>query len=63
MSDLNVSGIINSGFTKGIKSALPIGINAVLWALTIWIPYINVGTTIGLFAGLAAKASRDEPIS
>jgi uncharacterized membrane protein len=63
MADLTVNGIINTGFAKGFKNALAIAVNAILWVLTIWIPYINVGTTIGMFAGLAAKASRDEQIS
>ncbi len=62
MADLTVNGIINNGFTKGFKNALPVAVNSILWALTIWIPYINVGTTIGLF-GLVAKLSRDEEIS
>ncbi len=62
MADLTVNGIINNGFKKGFKNALPVAVNSILWALTIWIPYINVGTTIGLF-GLVAKISRDEEIS
>jgi len=62
MADLMVNGIINNGFKKGFKNALPVAVNSILWALTIWIPYINVGTTIGLF-GLVAKISRDEEIS
>jgi hypothetical protein len=63
MEELSVGGIINAGFSKGFRNVMPIAINAVLWALTIWIPYINVGTTIGLLAGIAAKSSRDEVIS
>jgi len=63
MADLTVNGIINTGFTKGLKNAVAIAVNAILWGLTIWIPYINVGTTIGLFVGLPIKASRDEEIS
>ena len=62
MADLTVNGIINNGFTKGFKYVIPVAVNFILWALTIWIPYINVGTTIGLF-GLVAKISRDEEIS
>jgi hypothetical protein len=33
-----------------------------LWALTLWIPYLNVGTTIGLL-GLVAAMSKGERIS
>ena len=53
MADLTVNGIINNGFTKGFKYALSVAVNSILWVLTIWFPYIKVGTTIGLF-GLVA---------
>jgi uncharacterized membrane protein len=38
-------------------------VNTLLWLVTIWIPYLNIGTTIGMIAGILVKASRDEPIS
>lgn len=31
---------------------------AILWVLTCWIPYINVGTTIALFYGMPLELSR-----
>jgi hypothetical protein len=37
--------------------------NIILWIITIWIPYLNVGTSIGMFAGVVAKMSRGETIS
>ncbi|MCL1894133.1 MAG: hypothetical protein FWG02_07865 [Holophagaceae bacterium] len=48
--------------TIGATNAIPIMVNVLLWGLTIWIPYLNVGTTIGLFTGVIAKASKGEPI-
>jgi len=47
---LTVGGIISNGVAIGLKNALSLIGATVLWLLTIWIPYINVGTTIGLFA-------------
>ena len=61
--ELTVSGVLKNSIKKGTKYAVAIVVNAVLWLLTIWIPYLNVGTTIGLFVGIVAKISRDEPIS
>ncbi|KGE71623.1 hypothetical protein [Spirochaeta lutea] len=63
MKDLRVGDVISNALTRGIQNLVPILSNAVLWVLTIWIPYINVGTTIGLVVGLPAKAARNEPIS
>jgi len=58
---------IGDTFSEGIAFTLnnigPILVNALLWVLTIWIPYLNVGTTIGMFTGIVAKISRGEPIS
>jgi len=60
--ELTVSGIISNGIKKGLKNAVAIVVNAVLWVITIWIPYLNVGTTIGLSVGIVAKIARNEPI-
>jgi len=68
MSDLAVTeklGIISTikeGITIGIKNIGPILVNVFLWAVTVWIPYLNVGTTIALTVGIVSKASRGEPI-
>jgi hypothetical protein len=45
-----------------MKNLGPILVNVLLWVLTIWIPYLNVGTTIGLLVGIVSKASKGEPI-
>jgi hypothetical protein len=59
---LAVGATIQEGIAIGTKNIGPILVNVLLWALTIWIPYINVGTTIGLMAGIVSKASRGEII-
>ena len=59
---LTVGATIQEGIAIGTRNIGPILVNVLLWALTIWIPYINVGTTIGLTAGIVSKASRGEII-
>ena len=59
---LAVGATIKEGISIGTKNIGPILVNVLLWVLTIWIPYINVGTTIGLMAGIVSKASRGEAI-
>jgi uncharacterized membrane protein len=55
--------VIKSGVEIGIKNLVPILVNTLLWLVTIWIPYLNIGTTIGISAGLLVKASKGEPIA
>ena len=46
---LTISEIIKNSFSLGLNNkGLIIGAS-ILWALTAWIPYLNVGTTIGFF--------------
>jgi len=59
---LDIVATVKEGFTIGISSMVPIFVNVLLWVLTIWIPYLNVGTTIGLWVGIVSKASRGEAI-
>ena len=59
---LAVIGTIKEGIAIGAKNIGPILVNVLLWALTVWIPYLNVGTTIGLMIGIVTKASRGEVI-
>jgi len=60
---LAVDFTIREGITMGTKNFVPILVNALLWVLTVWIPYLNVGTTIGLSVGIVAMISRGEAIS
>ncbi len=45
---LTIEGILKDGVAIGLKNFLSILGAIVLWVLTIWIPYINVGTTIAI---------------
>jgi len=60
---LGITETIGEGFGIGIKNIGPIAVNFLLWLVTFWIPYINVGTTIGLSAGIIIKLSKGEKIS
>jgi len=59
---LEVMGTIKDGIEIGVKNIGPILVNLILWILTCWIPYLNVGTSIGLFVGIISKASKGEAI-
>jgi len=61
--NLDIGDTITEGFNYTIQYIWPILVNSLLWVITIWIPYINVGTSIGLFSGIVAKMSRGETIS
>ncbi len=45
---ITFSGVLGEGFQIGLKNALSIICAVALWILTIWVPYINVGTTIAI---------------
>ncbi|MDR0230540.1 MAG: hypothetical protein LBI82_00265 [Dysgonamonadaceae bacterium] len=45
---ITVQSILTNGFTIGIQNAASLLGAIVLWILTIWIPFINVGTTIAI---------------
>ncbi len=63
MENLAVDMIIKKSFEKGLKNMVPLLVNVILWILTMWIPYLNVGTTIGLFVGITTKMAKDQSIS
>ena len=45
---ITVGGVLQDGLGIGLKNAPSLIGAAVLWFLTCWIPYLNVGTTIAL---------------
>lgn len=45
---LTVMGILTEGIKLGLSRFMTIFGSIVLWLLTIWIPYLNVGTTIAI---------------
>jgi hypothetical protein len=56
------SDALSNAYQIGIKNILSLIGAFILWILTIWIPYINVGTTIAM-ATLPASLSRGKMIS
>jgi len=60
---LGIAHTLNEGMEICVKNIGPILVNVVLWLLTVWIPYLNIGTTIGLTVGIVIKASKGEMIS
>jgi len=47
---ITISSVLGEGLNIGLKNALSILGAIVLWLLTLWVPYINVGTTIAICA-------------
>ena len=60
--ELKFGEITSFAFENGFKNFFPILGCIILWILTIWIPYINVGTTIAMVT-LPAALSRGKMIS
>ena len=55
--------ILSSAFKLSFPNIFSILVAIILWVLTIWIPYVNVGTTIALAAGLPRKLAEGGIIS
>jgi hypothetical protein len=62
MQTLSVSGIISGAMKTGLSNIGTILGAGILWILTIWIPYLNVGTTIAMLH-LVVKLGRGEKFS
>ena len=54
MKNLSIGGIFQNSIQLGINQAAPLFLTILLWILTIWIPYVNVGTTIGMIGAIIA---------
>lgn len=59
---ITIEGVISEGIKIGIKNAASMLGATVLWLLTIWIPYLNVGTTIAMMT-IPIELSRGKVIS
>ena len=46
---LDIMQTIRDGVRYGLKNFLPLLLMVILYMVTVWIPYLNVGTTIGLY--------------
>lgn len=53
---------LHDAFGIAMKNSLSIVLAIIFWLLTIWIPYINMGTTIALFT-MPIALSRNKPVS
>ena len=58
---LDISQTIKDGFNLGLKKFFPFLLTVLLYLVTCWIPYLNIGTTIGLYKIIIALG-RDEKI-
>ena len=58
---INVMETIKDAFQLAIKNVLPLILLVILYVLTVWIPYLNVGTTVGLYKAVIAM-SRGETV-
>ena len=59
---MTISSILKGGVAIALKNFLSLVGAVILYVLTIWIPYLNVGTTIAMVS-LPAALSRGEVIS
>lgn len=64
MKKLPVIETLGEGISIGLKNLPSLFVAALLYILTIWIPYINVGTTIAMYSipGRLAKGEIISPI-
>lgn len=62
MNQLTVGGIISNSIQIGLKNMVSIIGAVILWVVTIWIPYLNVGTSIALI-GMVVAISKGGVIS
>ena len=62
MANVKIDGILRDGTKIGIENLLPVCVNYLLFILTCWIPYLNIGTFIGIIT-LPAKMGKGETLS
>ena len=49
---LDIMQTIRDGIQYGLKNFLPLLLTVILYVVSVWIPYLNVGTTIGLYKAI-----------
>lgn len=62
MRKLELNEILQNGFKTGMKNFVPLLLTSILYSITLWIPYINVGTTIAIIT-IPTKISKGEVIN
>lgn len=57
--------VIKSGIRLGVKNIVPLILTVLLYVLTCWIPYLNIGTTIGLYKIIMnlGRGEKIDPVS
>lgn len=62
---INVVDTIKDGIQLALKNVLSLILLVILYALTVWIPYLNVGTTVGLYKAVIAMSRGEvvDPVS
>lgn len=61
MEKLNIIETLKEGVNCAVKNIVSLLVAVVLYVLTVWIPYLNVGTTVGLVKFVIAM-SRGEAV-
>lgn len=61
-TNLEIISTISEGMTIGLKNVVSLAVAVILYFLTIWIPYINVGTTIAMMT-IPGRLAKGEIIS
>ena len=62
---INVMDTIKDGIQLALKNVLSLILLVILYVLTVWIPYLNVGTTVGLYKAVIAMSRGEvvDPVS
>ena len=60
MEKLNFKQTIVDAFNVGFANIVNLLLTALLWIITVWIPYLNVGTTIGFYKIIIALSKGEE---
>lgn len=62
---LDITKTIKDGVQYGLKNFFPLLLMVILYFITFWIPYLNVGTTIGLYKAVIGigRGETIDPVS
>lgn len=62
---LDIMQTIKDGVQYGLKNFFPLLLMVILYVVTVWIPYLNVGTTIGLYKAIIGigRGETIDPVS
>ncbi len=60
---LDISQTLKGAIQIGVKNAMTVVGTSILYTLTVWIPYLNIGTTIAFFTILPVKLGKGESFS